>query len=1037
MRTIMLAGASALALSAIPSLAQTTPAPAAKPVAVAAADTSTDDFIVVTGSRIARANLDASIPVTTLSTAEILNNGTVSLGDQLAYLPSFRPTFTSQNSGRFIGTAGVSTLDLRGQGTARTLVLQNGRRHVTSSPGANTVDVNAIPQDLLERVDIVTGGNSAVYGSDAIAGVVNFVTKRNFDGFIVRGQTGISSRGDRPAYSGSVTAGHNFNEGRGNIAVSAEFAQQDPLYFIERPEQYGAFRGRDQFNLVQDTAFPTAEAPGGDGKFDRQFFTNVKNIGFGNGGGFNSTCPAATATNAARRALNCTGLFNAAGTSEFGKVFQFLPDGTLVANNVSTDFRPFGSGNGVGGIGATQRDTGQLQTGTTRYAINLLGSYEISDAFRPFFEAKYVRTDSVQEGGPSFSSGALSPAFRLDNPFLTDQARALLTTSLAPGATTFTTQRINTDFGGRGENHSRDLYRFVAGVDGTFLDTWRYEVAASYGRVQTFYQTEGNPNLAKFTNAVNAVRNSAGQIVCSINADANLTNDDAACVPINMFGQGAPSQAALNYIIHPSSREQRAEQINVVGYVSGDSSKLFELPGGPLSFSIGGEWRRESSYSAFDAFTRGGGTFLNSIAIFNPPKLNVYEGFGEIRVPILKDRPFFRELTLEAAGRFSNYSVGGTGTVWTYNVGGIWSPVQDIRIRGSYARAIRAPTQSDLFAAQSQTFLNGLVDPCGQQNINGNPNRVKNCAAAGVPTTQTFNGITEPFTNRAQAGISGLSGGNPNLEAEKSNSYTIGTVIQPRFAPGFVLSVDYYNIDLSNAINTLASQTIVNECYNSPDGVNNQFCRALTRNPNGTFAGQSNVLHAGTTVEFATTGQSFLQGPFNFARQNTSGIDADISYATTFGNDWRFNGRAIVAYLINRDNYTSIVEPNRLTQQKFVLGDPEWNAQLRLNLGYKAVDFSWNARYVGKQIVAANWNDQNVEQGRPPTDLDAFPQVFYPDVIYNDIRLQVSIDKARVFLGVDNLFDVQPPLDITGTGAGSSIFTNTGRFYYMGIEFKF
>ena len=279
------------------------------------------------------------------------------------------------------------------------------------------------------------------------------------------------------------------------------------------------------------------------------------------------------------------------------------------------------------------------------------------------------------------------------------------------------------------------------------------------------------------------MRNTAGQIVCGINADVSTANDDAACVPINLFGNGAPSQAALNYFGYTSSREEKAEQYVANAFVAGDLSQLFTLPGGPVGFSIGGEYRRETSYSDFDDITQSGATFLNAISTFDPPALKVKEAFGEVRIPLLANTKFFQELTIEAAGRVSDYNIDSVGTVYSYNVGGIWAPARGLRIRGSYARSVRAPTQSDLFLQGNQTFLNGLVDPCGQQNINNNPNRVRNCAAAGVPTTETFNGITGPFRNVPASGILGLNGSNPNLEEERGTSYTAGVVFQPESSP--------------------------------------------------------------------------------------------------------------------------------------------------------------------------------------------------------------------------------------------------------------
>jgi outer membrane receptor protein involved in Fe transport len=557
--------------------------------------------------------------------------------------------------------------------------------------------------------------------------------------------------------------------------------------------------------------------------------------------------------------------------------------------------------------------------------------------------------------------------------------------------------------------------------------------------VETYYETRGNVLNSRFTNAVNAVRNSAGQIVCSINNDANAANDDPACRPINLFGLGAPSAEALAYIGHVSSRRQWSEQFNAIATLAGDSSKLFELPGGPVGFSIGGEWRQERSFSAFDDVTRSGATFLNAIANFTPPRLDVYEAFGEVRLPILKDVPFFKELTIEAAGRVSNYSTGNTGTVYSYNVGGIWRPVEDVRFRANYGRAIRAPTQSDLFQAQNQTFLNGLIDPCGQQNINANPNRVANCRAAGVPTTQTFGGTTLPFTNVPASGISGLSGGNPGLFAEKSDSWTVGMVYTPSYLPGFVASVDFYRINLTDAINTVASQTVINQCYDDPGGINNPFCAAVFRNPDGTFRGQSNIRHGGSEFPLTATGASFITGPFNYARQLTKGIDFDASYSHKFGEDWRLNVRAFASLLLKRHIYTSITEPNRLTREHGTLGNPEFNGQLNMTVGYKGFDLLYSFRYLSKQTVALNWRDQNSEQGRPPENLDRFPQVFYPAITYSDVRFTAQVYKGiSAYVGVDNIFDQLPPLDlILGNEAGSGIYTNTGRFFYGGVQVKF
>ena len=1013
-----------------------------------------NNAIVVTGSRIAiPVNLSSPVPVVSVS-AEDLSSGNLSLGDSLNQLPQLRATFSQSNSTRFIGTAGINALDLRGLGTARTLTLVNGRRQITATPGVERVDVNSIPSDLIERVDIVTGGNSAVYGSDAVAGVVNFVLNDDFEGIRLRGQGGISSRGDRGSYFGSVTAGKNFAEGRGNISFAGEYARQNTLFFTSRDAQTGAYSGRSQFNATEFTGpilNPTlgvraAEPATGNGIPDTTFLTGIRNNTISEGGLFTAACPTAAATGEsaaqfnARRATACTGIAVQGSTNalaQFGRTFVFQPDGTLIANPCTTDLRAFGSNNCVGGLGSTLRLTGMLSPGLERYSGTVLAHFEISPAFDPFIEARYVNVTANQEGQPTFFNNA----FRLDNPFLSAQALATLNTVLTPAqranpATTFTAQRFNVDFGGRGEDHERETYSIVGGVRGEFNQDWRYEVAVNYGKLDTYYETEGNLLRARYANAIDATRNAAGQIVCRINADASTANDDPACVPVNLFGNGQVSQAALDYFLYTSNRVQEAELFDVTAFVAGDTSQFFEMPAGPIAFVIGGEYREQTAFAAYDETTRNGLTFLNAIADFTPPKQKVTEAFGEINIPIVSDLPFIRELSLAGAARYSDYNIGQTGGVWAYNGSVIYAPVDDLKLRGGYARAVRAPTQSDLFSAATQTFINGFVDPCSQNRINDNPNRRANCAAAGVPTTQTFNGTTEPFTNVTASGISANNGGNPNLREERSESWTFGAVFEPRFLPGFALTVDYYDISIDNVIFALGGQAVINQCYDSPSGINNQYCAAVFRNPDGTLQGQQNVIQAGTTVSLTPTGPSALIAPFNFAKQETSGIDADLSYRTELSDGLNLRLRGLLSYVIKRNNFTDITDETFYDRQLSELGDPRWQGQISANLSNDTVDFGYRMRYIGKQVLG-NYETYFSVQGRPPLNPDASPFAYYPDVTYHDFRVDFSTDDDYTFYaGVDNAFDKLPPLDLLGT-EGASPFGPVGRFFYAGAEFRF
>lgn len=1032
-----------------------TPAEEVAPEATDAPAAGTADSggaIVVTGSRIRSPSLSAPVPVTSISVAELTNTGDVSLGDALNDLPSLRSTFSQGNSTRFIGTAGLNVLDLRGLGTPRTLVLVNGKRHITSLPGSYVVDTNTIPVDLLQRVDIVTGGNSAVYGSDAVAGVVNFILKRDFEGFALKGQSGISSRGDRGSYFVSGTYGKNFGGGRGNVAVSAEYAKSEPLYFSDRDSLTGAFSGRCQFNTVE----PTGGEPGGtDGIFDTAFFCGVRNGAISDGGTVARTGP--------------------------GSYLRFDSNGNLVVDPSISNFEAGGSANVIGGNGSTLRNTGQLAAGLDRYAVNLLARYEISDAFRPFVEAKYVHVDALQEGQPSFFQGSLKSFFgttpaqvaaisdlRCNNPFLTAQALAALQatgrcTNVATG--TFTISRFNVDFGGRGEKHDRDTYRIVGGIEGTFNGDWNYELSANYGRLETRLRSlnnlqlfDVNGNLDGFLLAINAQRNAAGQIVCGINNDANPANDRPDCVPINVFGNGAPSAAALDFVNTEARRKQKAEEFVALATVTGDLSQLFELPGGPISFALGAEYRSEEASSSFDELTASGGTFLNAIKPFDPPKFTVKEAFGEISIPLLKDFTLAKELTLSAAARVSDYNTE-VGKVWAYNVQGIYAPISDIRFRAAYATSVRAPTQSDLFSPFSQNFAQ-IADPCDVANISIG-NRAANCAAFGVPAV--FNAalveacanssvpadqreLGDPFINcTARTSSTGfVSGGNPTLIEERGKSLTLGAVFQPRFVPGFSLTVDYYNIKVRSLISALGAQQLINLCFGSDTGINNPFCATVNRDP-----------VTGLFVQPAV-----IAGGVNFAAQKTKGIDFDASYRRTFGNGHKLSLRGIATRVIRIDNFTDPTNSEVPDRQLSELGDPKWAGNFSASYDFGPIDLSYTLRYLGKQTIGS-FETQNEFIGvcppsgsrgftnrpctpgelttRDPLNLDAFPRKNYPVVIYHSARVNFEIPGSKKFdfyLGVDNMFDKDPPLGLLGT-AGGDPYDTFGRFLYAGATVRF
>jgi outer membrane receptor protein involved in Fe transport len=1000
--------------------------------------------IVVTGSRIRQPNLDSALPITSLGGQEFFETGSVSVGDVINELPAVRSTYSQANSTRFVGTAGLNLLDLRGLGTVRTLTLVNGRRHVAGDILVNgsSVDTNTIPADLIDRVDVVTGGNSAIYGSDAIAGVVNFVLKRDFEGIQLRGQGGVSHYKDAGAYFASLTAGQNFGDGRGNIAFNGEYARQNDFFGAGR----GFLNGGGGFVTV-DTD-PAGSPNGSDGFPDRLFFPNVQSVTFSNTGNL---------TLGGNSRLNC-GTDGAGGF--FNCAFIFRPDGTLVPiNGTRIGIAPNGSfTNSTNGEAFTSGIQLQLQPNLERYNLNLIGHYTFSRAFELFAEAKYTRSDIYGTGsrGPSFIPSAsflgdvrLAP--RLDNPFLSDQARSLITEQLTRNSATGTppaaSTRLNTfriallGLGSRFEDFERETMRGVIGARGTFNDDWSYEVSANYGEFKEQNFVGGVIDRQKFLFAIDAARNPAtGQIQCRAQFDPNarggftgagdfpnqarIDADIAACIPINPFG-GQFTQAQADYLLENVNAVGKITQFVANGFVSGDSSDWFELPGGPVGFAAGAEYRRETNFYRQDEQGQLNYLFYNAIPTFTAPALEVKEVFGELRVPILRDTPFFHDLTARGAARYADYS-GATGGVLAWNAGVEWAPVRDLRLRGNFSRAVRAPNLGELFTAVGQNFAPAPLDPCSLRNLgNGSPTRVANCRADGVP---------EDFDFIYNQSLLIRSGGNVNLKEETADSYTIGGVFQPSFIPGLSLSVDYFDITVDDVITAVSAQQIINSCYDLAD-LDNPFCAVFDRAGPG---GGPNGEQPGRIIE-----GSLLQSSLNFASLTARGIDAELAYRRQLEGVGRLDLRLQYTHNFERRNFTDPTDPNRADVQLLELGNPRDEFILRTDLKSGPLSLGYKMRYIGKMLNTiavgiGEYEDVFPVQGRPPRNADFASEQFTDEVFYHDVRLGYDVGREfNFYIGVENLLNTEPPLGLTGIGAGSGIFDNRGRYYYAGAVAKF
>jgi len=1015
--------------------------------------------IVVTGSRIARPNLEAQTPVTVITGEQIFNQGNINVGDTLNDLPQLRSTFGQTNAGRFLGTTGLNLLDLRGLGTSRTLTLVNGRRHVPSDILANGVstDVNTIPSDLIERVDVVTGGNSAIYGSDAIAGVVNFILKDDFEGLQVRGHVNINDEGQFGGQYVSALAGKNFAGGRGNVLVHAEYSSQDRVY------------GSDVDFLRQNNGFLTVDVDpagltnGSDGFPDRAFFRNISSASIY----YNGLVPIAQSVGNPQcgRGIGSTNGAPANTGTPYNCTYIFTPDGQLIPQT--------GTRLGTGPIGSiinSNGQTGREQQLLTvlprqeRFNVNLLAHFEISPALVPFVEAKFVKIQTQgQQSTPAFVQGATfgdaRERPRLDNPYLDPAARTLIANELlasglasssltsratltaadraaiADGSYRFTVARFLQDLGTRDERSDRDVFRVVAGLRGEFNDDWKYEASVNYGEVQEDTTILGNVVSQRFLLALDAARDPAtGNIVCRAQIDPTaafaydeasagaLASDIASCVPYNPFG--APDNSAASaYITQDTVSKAKLTQFVASAFLSGDTSGFFNLPGGPVGFAVGGEYRRETLFYRADPIVEQGLTFYNALPTFSPDAFDVKEAYAELRVPILRDLPLIEELTLSGAARVSDYG-GRVGTTWAYNAGFEWQVIPDIRIRGQYGRSVRAPNLTETSFPLTQNFAPGFSDPCLPQNIGNNANRAANCAADLGPLLNDAG-----FQALPAYSLEILSGSNPSLTEEKSDSYTIGAVFTPRIVPGLSLTFDYFDIRVNDVITSVAAQQLVNTCYDLPT-LDNPFCALINRfrgsglGPDGEVPGQ--ILQSDLVVSGV-----------NFAARTVRGYDIDAAYNRNLGDDFRLGTRLIYTHLFERSNFENPSTPDFENRILGELGDPQDEFRWTVDISKGPFSIGYTMQYIGPQVLNL-YEDINPLQGRDPQNEDYADTPNYPAVFYHDVRFGLNLDNGFEFsLGVDNVLNTNPPLGLTGIGGGSAIYRVRGRNLYAGVKAKF
>lgn len=951
---------STLAISSSPALAQDVaqnPAPAPTTSSAAQADVTPDakdgNDIVVTGSRAVRDGTQAPTPVTVISSSALQNVQPASIAEGLKTLPQFQNS-TGDRRRQSVAGPGQSGnfLNLRGLGSNRGLILMDGRRvPATSSDGS--VDSNVIPELLVQRVDVVTGGASAAYGSDAVSGVVNYVLDTKFVGVKGVAQAGISTYGDGGSQRVGLAYGLASSDNRLHLVASGEYSRSAGIESLEggRPLQAGHY-----------------------------LFTG-----------------AGTATNPWKISSNtryASATFGGLPTTGPLVGQQFAPGGGLIPYMAGT---PSGlAGVAIGGQGAIYGD--QWLTGTLRvYKGYARASYDVGQDTTIWAQGNYANSLNYNGGGAvDFRLGNIT-IFN-GNAFLSPNAQSAL------GATpSFQFARINLELGPSRFRTTTEFYDFAAGVDGKLGQDLDWSVALSHGRSDVSVASSQS-RTDKFYAAVDAVRDPSGNAVCRV----TLTHPGLypGCTPLNLFGVGAPSAAAIDYVRDVSRARIKNDTTSVEASIRGAP---FSLWAGPVSFALGAEYRElkldqtsSINLSVVPPFTGirgipGGASYFFTTNIGTAQgSQNVKEAFGELAIPLARDLPFAEALDLNLAGRVTDYSI--TGRVTTWKAGLSWTPIADLRFRGTRSPDIRAPSLIELFAGPS---------------------------VLGITTNDPRTGV--------QSLLSSVTLGNPDLSPERGDTTTFGVVVTPAFLSGFTASVDYYDIKISGALVTRTLPDVLAGCE-ATNGVGPD-CALISRPL--PFSDRSP----------ANTATQVITPTVNASAFRVKGIDFELGYRTDLGDlvsgsPSVLQFRLVGSYLISRKSQVNSSAPVfELAGQSGAIDNgggglnPISYPKLRMNfsqdLTLGSFGLSLSERFIGKM-------KQSLTQVVAPGNNRV------PPILYTDITLRYKSGPIEPFLSVFNIANTKPPLIPINRAVpaafyptNSLVYDTVGRYITAGVRFQF
>lgn len=911
--------------------------------------------VVVTGSRIARPDIEASTPIQVVSSEAILEQGAPNIADILNELPSVgTPGLSRTNSNFLTSSNGVSTINLRNMGDKRTLVLVNGRRVVSGVGGTSTVDINNIPTDLIANVDILTGGASAVYGSEAIAGVVNFKLKDDFEGVSLRAQTGLTSEDDRKQNLVSLTFGQNIGD-RGNVTLNVQYDKDDGL------------RSRDRAISANDDPARSSYAPQG------SFFVN----------------------------------------SDDGGVFTYNANNQLKSGFVTR----------VDGFNRNAERYIAVPLERTLYTA--LAHYDVTDSAQVFFEGTYGEMESNSSLEPLATdnsdavlpTGEISAGLTLDNPFIPDAIRQDM---IATGADTLGFRKRMNGVFDRSNVNDRDFHRFVVGMKGEVFGSWDWDVYYNQSRTKEYTASE-TALRDRYYYALDVIAGPGGTPIC---------RDDAArasgCVPFNPFGFNSASAEAANYITNGGQLDTYTAIVEQKVAAANISGALFALPAGDVMLAAGFERRWEESSERYSPDTQAGNTMGNALSN-TQGDYSVNELYVETLVPLLKDAPGAQSLDFEAAIRAGDYST--VDEVFSWKSGLSWAPIESMRLRAVYSVATRAPNIGELFQGANQTFPTGLVDPC--EGVTATSTGAVDAYCRSIPAIAAeiaANGSFEYALSDTQS-IEGRERGNPNVEEEEAETWTVGVVLTPAFMPNFTASIDWFQIEIDDAITLIPRQTAIDECAFS--GGTSQYCELVTREDIGTPRPRT----AGTLFNI----DSYY---INAASIKTSGVDVASAYSFDFAGNQRLRFALNYTYLDKLSLQSGVGEPieNNVGQLD---GDGRLGAGFQhravgtINYGIGDFTATWRVNYLSRM------KDTLIENGGDPDD----ERNTVGSYVYHDLNLRYAFgddQQYSAYLGIDNVFDKLPPVlnqlrasHITGTETAADTYDPIGRYGYAGVLVKF